>query len=379
MKMINNHIDSDDFIIREFISSQSVNFPLLEPDIVIKQLNYILASKQEMKDTMLPDVNKHRVTEDALPILLKLLSIVPKARQHTLIDIIHALPLDAITTHEQSLRKYVGRDVIRFCRQCATDDEERLWRLYGATLKQLEEKYNHTLFIYGKKLLAKLIEKGYYDEKEASLVLKKEFARPFFSISGIYAVSAVGLLHMEEFIEPLAVYFEGNDDLLIEEITEAFSRFQSETLVKTIEPYTRQNYSAISALEVLRQTKHPAAIDVIEESYPLLDSMGKEIAINALTAQFTERAFPLIEDFIEHKYVGGVLEMENIFYSFYQVMDRSHPLMKKWQKQLLHGAEKYRENISATLEQFVSQKKIGRNEPCPCASGKKYKRCCGAN
>lgn len=25
------------------------------------------------------------------------------------------------------------------------------------------------------------------------------------------------------------------------------------------------------------------------------------------------------------------------------------------------------------------ERKIGRNEPCPCASGKKYKRCCGAN
>ena len=24
-------------------------------------------------------------------------------------------------------------------------------------------------------------------------------------------------------------------------------------------------------------------------------------------------------------------------------------------------------------------KKVGRNEPCPCGSGKKYKRCCGAN
>jgi uncharacterized protein YecA (UPF0149 family) len=24
-------------------------------------------------------------------------------------------------------------------------------------------------------------------------------------------------------------------------------------------------------------------------------------------------------------------------------------------------------------------KKIGRNEPCPCGSGKKYKQCCGRN
>ena len=24
-----------------------------------------------------------------------------------------------------------------------------------------------------------------------------------------------------------------------------------------------------------------------------------------------------------------------------------------------------------------TQKKVGRNEPCPCGSGKKYKKCCG--
>ena len=27
----------------------------------------------------------------------------------------------------------------------------------------------------------------------------------------------------------------------------------------------------------------------------------------------------------------------------------------------------------------VTVKKIGRNDPCPCGSGKKYKKCCGAN
>ena len=27
----------------------------------------------------------------------------------------------------------------------------------------------------------------------------------------------------------------------------------------------------------------------------------------------------------------------------------------------------------------VKAKKVGRNDPCPCGSGKKYKYCCGAN
>ncbi len=25
----------------------------------------------------------------------------------------------------------------------------------------------------------------------------------------------------------------------------------------------------------------------------------------------------------------------------------------------------------------IAEKKVGRNEPCPCGSGKKYKKCCG--
>lgn len=29
--------------------------------------------------------------------------------------------------------------------------------------------------------------------------------------------------------------------------------------------------------------------------------------------------------------------------------------------------------------QLVKSEKIGRNDPCPCGSGKKFKKCCGAN
>jgi hypothetical protein len=33
--------------------------------------------------------------------------------------------------------------------------------------------------------------------------------------------------------------------------------------------------------------------------------------------------------------------------------------------------------VSSTTRQPVGRAKIGRNEPCPCGSGKKYKKCCG--
>ena len=35
-----------------------------------------------------------------------------------------------------------------------------------------------------------------------------------------------------------------------------------------------------------------------------------------------------------------------------------------------------KQKLSGTI---VKGKKIGRNDPCPCGSGKKYKQCCGKN
>jgi len=32
----------------------------------------------------------------------------------------------------------------------------------------------------------------------------------------------------------------------------------------------------------------------------------------------------------------------------------------------------------STIQQRRVGDKIGRNDPCPCGSGKKYKKCCGA-
>ena len=34
---------------------------------------------------------------------------------------------------------------------------------------------------------------------------------------------------------------------------------------------------------------------------------------------------------------------------------------------------------STTKEPLIAAIKVGRNDPCPCGSGKKYKKCCGAN
>jgi len=52
--------------------------------------------------------------------------------------------------------------------------------------------------------------------------------------------------------------------------------------------------------------------------------------------------------------------------------------MKKWMKE--HEAELKAEQATGVpkVETVVHEgPRIGRNDPCPCGSGKKYKKCCG--
>lgn len=41
------------------------------------------------------------------------------------------------------------------------------------------------------------------------------------------------------------------------------------------------------------------------------------------------------------------------------------------------GGYLVQETLDKITADIGSNKKIGRNEPCPCGSGKKYKKCCG--
>ncbi len=43
------------------------------------------------------------------------------------------------------------------------------------------------------------------------------------------------------------------------------------------------------------------------------------------------------------------------------------------------GQQKERKPVRQTQQPVRVEQKVGRNEPCPCGSGKKYKKCCGAN
>lgn len=53
--------------------------------------------------------------------------------------------------------------------------------------------------------------------------------------------------------------------------------------------------------------------------------------------------------------------------------------LNRWTKGVPKAASAAVEAALISSADPVRSKKVGRNEPCPCGSGRKYKRCCGAH
>lgn len=71
------------------------------------------------------------------------------------------------------------------------------------------------------------------------------------------------------------------------------------------------------------------------------------------------------------------IDVEKLYYNMVEAKAEWLYEMPEWDKILTPERRKelyWEQKKSGTI---VKEKKIGRNDPCPCGSGKKYKHCCG--
>ena len=101
----------------------------------------------------------------------------------------------------------------------------------------------------------------------------------------------------------------------------------------------------------------------------IAEKLEKEI--DALPDMFKSK---LKDPAVKERFINIAQRMEKDGVNFKSIRQ-----MKKWMKD--HEAELRAEGNpqQAHIETVVHEgPRIGRNDPCPCGSGKKYKKCCGA-
>ena len=86
-----------------------------------------------------------------------------------------------------------------------------------------------------------------------------------------------------------------------------------------------------------------------------------------------------IEDTTADTVVKLDIDLEKLYYNMVEAKAEWLYELPQWNTLLSveRRKELYREQKKSGT--IVKNKKVGRNDPCPCGSGKKYKYCCGAN
>jgi len=203
----------------------------------------------------------------------------------------------------------------------------------------------------------------------------------------VHSWRALGQLHAEEAIEPLLQLFHEleNSDSIAEELPSVFQLIGPKALHALADYLAEDSHgtfprvTAAHSLERIGnaypESKEPCLLVLKEqlERFRDNDPILNAFVISYLVDLQAVECLPLVKQAFDHDSVDVMVagDLEDVEIEFGVRARRSNPrALSPLQKQL-----------APMLEQFKTQprmynRKIGRNEPCPCGTGKKYKKCC---
>ena len=129
---------------------------------------------------------------------------------------------------------------------------------------------------------------------------------------------------------------------------------------------------------LFKKKKEEAATPSAEQAAPKQEEAAKTSKKESLEERI-DREMQALPSFIKNKIKDPSIKQK--FVELAKRMEKdgvdmnSPKAMKKWVKD--HEKELKEEQQGGKVETVVKGDEPGRNDPCPCGSGKKYKKCCG--
>ena len=225
--------------------------------------------------------------------------------------------------------------------------------------------------------------------------------------SPVHAWRALAQLRAEEAIAPLVKLFrrsdDGMDDWVSEDLPHALAQF-GEVALAPLTAYLADTkhgdwsrVAAAKAISFVGELHSHTRTDCITRLSAQLEHFAEQSdTLNAflISPLLDLRAVEMMPE-IERAFASGRVDeavlgdVEDVQIEFGLKTKREHPPKPN---SLTRLGEKLRafapaEQLEQELESFdpsgtisvpyVAPLKVGRNDPCPCGSGKKYKKCCG--
>jgi hypothetical protein len=383
LEKVKPHLISNDPLIQESVLHALHDFPDVPEEWTIELLKEAFHNK-EKQTSILIYVENQIINEEAVKILIENIPMMDKSIVHLAIKLLDHIDPELALKYRESLQMYISKETWALYELLVYGKEEEVYTEYGKILNALEhaDSYHHDVYIKAKKLAACIVQHGWVSEDEIDLIIKKEIKEQWFSFEGILSVYMIGLLKLEKYIPFLASLLVRDDDILLEECAVALIRFQTDEVVKEVAPYLKKQESIIFASSVVENIKTDLAVQVLREAYRAAEKLeDQDLLIEALCHQLSKKALSEISDHMKNEYISSLVDIEQVAYSYYSILGEQHPELEDWRHAALGREMQFRnESNEGNMLQSVptrNENKVGRNDPCPCGSGKKYKKCCG--
>jgi hypothetical protein len=374
---------SEDLITQDFILHILDDYPYVPAEWTERLLKEALLSK-EKETSILIHASKLPLSDEVMKVLIEGLQKADPSKLHLYLSFFDNVEPEMALAHQMELEKYIAKDEWDFYRFLLEGSEEEVWEEYGAALGKLESssKFNHKLYVRAKQLAKRIVKNGWIDENEIDLNLQEQLRKEYFTMDGILIVYIIGLMKLPKYIPFLASLLDRDEDILLEEIADTLVSFQSDEVVEMVLPYAKKEESSIFAISILSGTKTSLSTKVLKELLvELEDEEDQSLVFEALCHQLSADALPEIEQYMKNDPISYMIDIEQTVYGFYSVMGEDYPKLNKWKKTVEEKEAEYRKPTGNGLfagTPILNNEKVGRNDPCTCGSGKKYKKCCGA-
>lgn len=225
----------------------------------------------------------------------------------------------------------------------------------------------------------------------------------------VYLCCLAGELKNDDNIEFLLDSLENGEDLLCEKAAEALSRIGSPRVIReTADRFARADLGfkifAGGVFEGMQTEDCETA--VIKLLTGERDVTAKTVLADALCGMFSEKGITSCLNMLRDGYDDSWCRLETGLYTtciahgltfpemdaWRRLTNQEHQRMLEIEKKMRDGGSgpdetdfadalaklaENRQTIDRLQREYNKKPKTGRNDPCPCGSGKKYKKCCG--
>lgn len=164
----------------------------------------------------------------------------------------------------------------------------------------------------------------------------------------------------------MSLYTQWDEDIKNIATQEDYKRFYSEYMPKEAECY-----------RIILESKNPVIEGSLKELAEKFNMTCKEFVgfLDGANTSFKESLN--LEELTEESTVNAELDFEKLLWNMHDAKADWLYGMAEWNNIFDDEKRKQIKKDYNRSKIVVKEETPGRNDPCPCGSGKKYKKCCG--